>query len=103
MNIDDGLEDRDEIKRQISNILGGFNHLVVTNRWKESIIILAAYLNIPVEHIAVPARKVASDYPRGPLTTKQQAILNRIYRLDYLVYEVSNQLLDAKISGKFLL
>ena len=61
--------------------------------------ISAAYLNTPVETLQVPTRKVAEAYPRGPLNTKQLAILRRIYKLDFLIYEVSNQILDAKIEA----
>ena len=46
-----------------------------------------------------PAKKIAESYPRGPLTDKQMEILRRIYGIDYLIYEVSCQVMDAKIEA----
>ena len=59
----------------------------------------AAYLNAPVETLISPNRKQAESYPRGPLTTRQTEILKKIYGMDYLIYEVSNQIFDEKVKG----
>ena len=54
MNINDGLTDKEEIKRQIANIVSGFDYIIVVERFFESMILLAAYLNAPVETMIMP-------------------------------------------------
>ena len=74
--------------------------MVITDRWYESIILLAAHLNMPVELIAAQSMKVAEKYPHGPLTDQQTAIFHKNFQLDFILYEVSNLILDAKINGE---
>ena len=54
MNVYDGLTDREEIKRQIAKIISGFDFIIVVERFFESMILLAAYLNAPVETFITP-------------------------------------------------
>ena len=103
MNINDGLRNDEDIISEVTEKLTGFDHLHVTDRWLESLVIMALQLNIPIEYLLLPNRKVAEEYPRGPLTLRQMSILKKNYRIDYLIYEVSNQLLDAKIDGEFVM
>ena len=55
---------------------------------------------MPVELIAAQSMNVAEQYPHGPLTDQQTAVLHKNFKLDFILYEVSNQILDAKISGE---
>ena len=45
MNINDGLEDEAEIKREVSSILAGFDLIVVVERFFESMILLGTAIS----------------------------------------------------------
>ena len=97
--MDDRTEKDADIEAGIAEIFKNFNFIAVTERYYESMIILAAYLNVPIENIYSPSRQKIEWYPTPQFNKRQIDIFKKYFKIDLLIYEISNMILDDHIKG----
>lgn len=97
MGLDKELEDDKEIQQFLDDLENQFHFVVVLDKYAESMVLLAAHLDIPLEYMVVPPNKVAEKYPKPSFNEEQMATLKKFHKVDYAVYERFKEILEDKI------
>lgn len=99
MGMDDLLTDENEIEEQLDILEKAFDFVIILEYYIESIVLLAAHLNVPLEFMYVKFHKVADEYPKTELNVEQMATFKEFFKIDILMYQRFNQTLHTKIDA----
>ena len=99
MGLDEQMEDLDEIHKSLVDLLNMFDVIIITERFLESLVILAAIFHIPVEYLYAVSTNVSKPYSKPSLNEEQTRIFEKFNRIDIMMYELANQKLDKQIEA----
>ena len=99
MGLDEQLEDSDEISQNVIDLLNKFDVIIITERFLESLVILAAVFQIPVEYLYAVSTNISKPYAKPTLNEEQMKVFEKFNRIDILMYKLANQKLDKQIDA----
>ena len=94
MGLDEKMEDLEKIRESLVKVLNIFSVIIITERFLESLVILAAVLHIPVEYLYALSHNISAPYEKPALNEEQTRIFEKFNRIDIMMYELANQKLD---------
>ena len=99
MGLDEQMEDLDEIRRSLIELLDMFGVIIITERFLESLVILAAVFHAPVEYLYAVSTNISKKYAKPNLNEEQMRVFEKFNRIDIMMYELANQKLDKQIDA----
>ena len=98
MGIDDLLEDDIKIQQELEKLEKALDFVIILEYYVESMILLAAHLDIPLEYMFVSSHKIAEEYPKPALTPDQRATFEKHFKIDIMMYRLFNETFHNKIA-----
>jgi len=82
-----GYENSDDADEFINQTAKHIDFMIVTEYINESIVLLADFLNMPLELAFFITKKNATDYPKPVLSQKQQKVFDKFFAVDKKLYD----------------
>ena len=99
MGLDEKADGNEEAMRnEIIKVLNAFDSVIITDRFLESLVLLAAVLHIPVEYLYAVSVN-GRQYEKPSLSAEQMATFKKYFRMDIMLYELAFEKMERQIES----
>ena len=100
MGLDEKADaDENAMHEKIVTLLNNFDGIIITERFLESLVLLAAVLHIPVEYLYAVSENISRKYEKPSLSDEQMATFEKYFRMDIMLYKLAERKMERQIES----